>query len=101
MHEVEEWKSKYGSSGLQFVAVHLPFHESDNDVQLVRETTRKLELVESVAVDNGRVLSQKFGCEYAPAYFLFDREWKLSCRAAGLYGLKLVETSLEKLFQKS
>ena len=100
---VARWRDERAADGLRVVAVHMPRHESDTDVEKVREVVGEYQITEPCAVDNEHKLKDAFQNEqgYVPAYYLFDAEGKLRCFAAGERGINLVAASLERLLPKS
>jgi hypothetical protein len=91
------WKEAYAPAGLRFIAVHLPRRSEDSDVERVREAVAHRGVTDPCAVDNGRVLADRFHTgEVWPYYFFFDAEGKLRSRAAGGMGLRLLENALKR-----
>ena len=100
---VARWRDERAGDGLRVVAVHMPRHESDTDVEKVRDAVAEYQITEPCAVDNEHKLKEAFKNEqgYVPAYYLFDAEGKLRCFAAGERGINLVAASLERLLPKA
>ena len=100
---VARWRDERAADGLRVVAVHMPRHESDTDVEKVRECVGQYQITEPCAVDNEHKLKEAFKNDhgYVPAYYLFDAEGKLRCFAAGERGINLVAASLERLLPKA
>jgi thiol-disulfide isomerase/thioredoxin len=99
MPTVREWKAKYEPMGLNFVSIHMPRQEEDTDLSKVKEQVAAYGIDEPCGVDNLHQAAQAFENEWVPAYFLFDAEGKLKYRAAGEFGLKMLQTALEKMFE--
>jgi len=97
---VAEWREKYRDAGLRVIAIHMPRYPEDINVDAVRETADKYQIIEPRAIDNEHKLRDAFQNEhgYVPAYYLFDEEHKLKSFAAGEYGAKVMEPALERLF---
>ena len=96
---VAEWRDRHEAEGLRVVAVHMPRHEADTDVEAVREALSTYDITEPCAVDNGHKLRDAFQNEqgYVPAYYLFDAEGKLRGFAAGEFGVKVIGPALERV----
>lgn len=94
---LEEWRQKYGPKGLQFLAVHMPRQDSDTNVDEVKRQVEEYKISECCAVDNQQSLRGSFENEFLPAYFLFDSEGKMKFRAAGLNGIKMLQSALDKM----
>jgi len=100
MPQLNEIKKKYGALGLQTVAVHMPRYEADTDLDTVSEAMHANEIVEPTAVDSLHKLKDAFQNEqgWVPVYYLFDAEGKLKTRAAGEFGIGVLQPALDKMF---
>lgn len=99
MPATRQWKEKYEPLGLNFVSIHMPRQQEDTDVEKVKEQVASYGITEPCGIDNMHAAAQAFENEWVPAYFLFDSEGKMKSRAAGEYGLKMLQTALEKMFE--
>lgn len=100
MPQLHEIAKKYGEHGLQVISVHMPRYEADTDLDMVNQMIEDHEIKEPTAVDNLHKLKNAFQNEqgWVPVYFLFDAEGKLKTRAAGEFGVGVLQTALEKMF---
>ena len=99
MPALQALRDKYAPHGLRVVAVHLPMYDGDSDVARVRTLAAELGMTEPCAHDGEHALGDRFETGGMwPVYFLFDAENKLRRRAAGGFGVRFVETGLERLF---
>ncbi|MFZ1700182.1 MAG: TlpA disulfide reductase family protein [Pyrinomonadaceae bacterium] len=100
MPALNELKAKYGQLGLQTVAVHMPRYEADTDLDTVNEAIEANKITEPTAVDSQHKLKDAFQNEqgWVPVYYLFDAEGRLKTRAAGEYGIGVLQTALDKMF---
>jgi thiol-disulfide isomerase/thioredoxin len=100
MPQLNEMKAKYGALGLQTVAVHMPRYEADTDLDTVNQAIQDNKIDEAVAVDSLHKLKDAFQNEqgWVPVYYLFDAEGKLKTRAAGEFGITVLQTALDKMF---
>lgn len=100
MPQLNEIKKKYGALGLQTVAVHMPRYEADTDLDTVNEAMTANAITEPTAVDSLHKLKEAFQNEqgWVPVYYLFDAEGKLKSRAAGEFGVGVLQTALDKMF---
>ncbi len=98
MPKLQELKSKF--EDLKTIAVHMPRHEADTNLETVKETVEKFKIDDLCAIDNEHKLKEAFQNEqgWVPVYYLFDAEGKLKSHAAGEFGLGVVTTALEKMF---
>ena len=94
------WRDEKRDDGLRVIAVHMPRYPQDTDMEAVREAVTKYGLSEICAIDNEHKLRDAFGNDqgYVPAYYLFDAEGKLKTRAAGEFGIGVLQTALDKMF---
>ncbi len=100
MPQLNEIKKKYGALGLQTIAVHMPRYEADTDLDTVNEAIAANNIAEVCAVDSLHKLKDAFQNEqgWVPVYYLFDAEGKLKTRAAGEFGISVLQTALDKMF---
>ncbi len=100
MPTLNEIKAKYAPLGLQVVAVHMPRYEADTDLDTVNHAIEANKLDEPVAVDSLHKLKDAFQNEqgWVPVYYLFDADGRLKTRAAGEYGVTVLQTALDKMF---
>lgn len=100
MPQLNEIKKKYGALGLQTVAIHMPRYEADTDMNTVNEAITANNITEATAVDSLHKLKDAFQNEqgWVPVYYLFDAEGKLKTRAAGEFGIGVLQTALDKMF---
>jgi thiol-disulfide isomerase/thioredoxin len=100
MPQLNEIKAKYGSLGLQTIAIHMPRYEADTDLDTVNEVMNSHHIDEPTAVDSLHKLKDAFQNEqgWVPVYYLFDAEGKLKTRAAGEFGVTVLQTALDKMF---
>lgn len=100
MPQLREMSAKYGERGLQTIAVHMPRYEADTDLDMVNEAMFENGITEPVAVDSLHKLKDAFQNEqgWVPVYYLFDAEGKLKMRAAGEFGVSVLQTALDKMF---
>jgi thiol-disulfide isomerase/thioredoxin len=101
MPQLNEIKRKYGAMGLQTVAVHMPRYEADTDLDTVNQAIADNAIEEPTAVDSLHKLKDAFQNEqgWVPVYYLFDADGKLKTRAAGEFGVSVLQTALDKMFQ--
>lgn len=97
--QIAEWRDTMKPEGLRVIAVHMPRHEADTDVEIVHDAIVKYNITEPCAIDNEHKLRDEFQNDhgYVPAYYLFDAEGKLRSFAAGEYGLGILRSSLDRV----
>jgi len=85
---------------LRTIAVHMPRYEADTDLDTVNQAMKDNNIVEPTAVDSLHKLKDAFLNEqgWVPVYYLFDGEGKLKTRAAGEFGVSVLQTALDKMF---
>jgi thiol-disulfide isomerase/thioredoxin len=100
MPKLQELKAKYKDKGLKTVAIHMPRYEADTDVEKVKQTVAEHCIDDVCAIDNQHKLRDAFINEqgWVPVYYLFDADGKLKSRAAGEFGIGIVQQALEKMF---
>ena len=100
MPQLKELIAKYEPQGLRTVAVHMPRYEADTDLDTVNQAMADNNITEPTAVDSLHKLKDAFLNEqgWVPVYYLFDADGKLKTRAAGEYGVGVLQTALDKMF---
>jgi len=100
MPKLRDLKAKYKDKGLRTVAIHMPRYEADTNVENVKAAIAQHCIDDVCAIDNGHKLKDAFLNEqgWVPVYYLFDSEGKLKTRAAGEFGIGVLQTALEKMF---
>ena len=100
MPQLKELMAKYEPLGLQTVAIHMPRYEADTDLDTVNQAMLDNGITEPTAVDSLHKLKDAFQNEqgWVPVYYLFDAEGKLKTRAAGEFGVGVLQTALDKMF---
>lgn len=98
--QLRELIAKYKPNGLRSVAVHMPRYESDTDLAKVKTAVTEHCIDDICAIDNKHKLKDAFLNEqgWVPVYYLFDGDGKLKTRAAGEFGLGIIQQALEKMF---
>ena len=100
MPRLQELIRKYEPLGLQTIAVHMPRYEADTDLDTVNQAIVENGITEPTAVDSLHKLRDAFQNEqgWVPVYYLFDAEGKLKTRAAGEFGVGVLQTAFDKMF---
>ena len=100
MPQLHELIRKYEPLGLNAIAIHMPRYEADTDLDTVDQAMRDNHITEPTAVDSLHKLKDAFLNEqgWVPVYYLFDAEGKLKTRAAGEFGIGVLQTALDKMF---
>lgn len=95
--DINRWRDQYKDDNLKVVGVHIPRSEKDANMDPVKETIEKYELVHPQMIDNQHAVVDAFENEHVPAYYLFDQEGKLRHYQAGEKGLHMVEQRLKRV----
>ena len=100
MPQLHQLIKKYETAGLQTISIHMPRYEADTDLDTVNQAMIDNGIVEPTAVDSLHKLKDAFLNEqgWVPVYYLFDAEGKLKTRAAGEFGIAVLQTALDKMF---
>jgi thiol-disulfide isomerase/thioredoxin len=100
MPQVHELIRKFEPLGLRSIAVHMPRYEADTDLDTVNQAIKDNNINEPTAVDSLHKLKDAFQNEqgWVPVYYLFDADGKLKTRAAGEFGVGVLQMALEKMF---
>ena len=98
MPKLQTWRELYVPKGLEMIAIHCPRMKTDTNLEQVKSAVKGYGIVEPCGIDNMHKLKKAFENEFWPAYFLFDRDKSLKCRAAGNKGLSMLTPTLEEMF---
>lgn len=100
MPQLNDIIKKYGASGLQTISVHMPRYEADTDLDAVNAAMIANKIEAPTAIDSLHKLKDAFLNEqgWVPVYYLFNAEGKLKTRAAGEFGIGVLQTALDKMF---
>jgi len=94
---LHEWRDQYAAQGLRIVAVHLPMRDADRNRWLIRGALKDSWIRDPCALDHKGVLAERFETAGIwPYYFLFDAGGAMRSRAAGYFGLQLLEKALQR-----
>ncbi|MGV3615828.1 MAG: TlpA family protein disulfide reductase [Fimbriimonas sp.] len=100
MPAVQDWRAKYSPHGLRVVAVHMPRDAADLDIVAAKEDAAQSGIIEPCALDHSLKIADEFQNTFVPAYYLFDEQGNLKGRAAGAHGVWLLQSALDRLFEK-
>lgn len=78
-------------------AIHMPREESDYSENLVKEKVKQLEIIYPVYLDNELKISDRFGNQFVPAYYLFDQHQQLRFFKTGYFATKLLQQKIERI----
>jgi thiol-disulfide isomerase/thioredoxin len=100
MPQLQGLIEKYKPLGLHTIAVHMPRYEADTDLDTVNQAMTANGIEDVTAIDSLHKLKDAFQNEqgWVPVYYLFDAEGKLKTRAAGEFGISVLQTALDKMF---
>lgn len=100
MPEFNRLRNKYRNA-LNVVAVHMPRIKEDLDLNEIKLSVNKYGMIQPVFVDNSLRLTNQFGNQFVPAYYLFDRDGKLRHVQAGGGGMNLLEVRVKRLLEEA
>ena len=99
---VAKWRDKYAARGVAFIAVHQPRSEAELDVAAVsRDAIEDMLLTQPVAIDNDHAIVERFGNQFVPAFYVFNRLHELRHFQAGGKGFDRIEASIERILDES
>ena len=95
------WRDQYGPRGLRILSIHQPRGESELDVGAVTTDARdEMKMTQPCAVDNEHTLVERFGNQFVPAYYVFDRNHQLRHFQAGDKGYERIEAAIERVLSE-
>lgn len=99
MPKVNEFRDEYKDK-LNVVAVHMPRSPKELDVDDVKRVADEHGITQPIFVDNEHKLTDAFGNEYVPAYYVFDAEGKLRHSQAGGGGMKMLTKRVNRVLDE-
>lgn len=79
----------------------MPRIKEDLDLNEIKLSVNKYGMIQPVFVDNSLRLTNQFGNQFVPAYYLFDRDGKLRHVQAGGGGMNLLEVRVKRLLEEA
>jgi len=99
---VAEWRDTYAKRGVAFVAVHQPRSEAELDVDAVtKDALEEMKLTQPVAIDNDHAIVDRFGNQFVPAFYVFNRLHELRHFQAGGKGFERIEAAIERVLEEA
>jgi thiol-disulfide isomerase/thioredoxin len=104
-HDVAEtvasWRDTYGPQGLEVIAVHQPRSPEELDVAKVTEDALgPMHITQPCAIDNEHAIVDRFGNQFVPAFYLFNRNHELRHFQAGDKGHDRVVGAIERVLNE-
>lgn len=99
MPDVNEFRDRF-KEDLNVVAVHMPRSEDDLDLELIKSTAAEHDITQPIFVDSEMKLTDAFGNEHVPAYYVFDKIGQLRHFQAGGSGMKMLEKRVNRVLDE-
>ena len=97
MPYLQALRDGYLAHRLQTVAIHKPRGDAELDQAKVRAVADEIGVTETLVFDNDHKISEAFGVDAVPAYFLFDAEGRLRRHALGNFGVRMIGEAVKQL----
>jgi thioredoxin-like negative regulator of GroEL len=99
---VAAWRDKFEAQGVAFVAVHQPRSEDELDVEAVtKDALEEMKLTQPVAIDNTHAIVDRFGNQFVPAFYVFNRLHELRHFQAGGKGFERIEAAIQRVLDET
>ncbi len=99
---VARWRDTYQARGVAFIAVHQPRSEAELDVEAVtKDALEEMKLTQPVAIDNDHAIVDRFGNQFVPAFYVFNRLHELRHFQAGGKGFERIEAAIERVLDET
>lgn len=100
--QVEAWRDRFSSQGLEVIAIHQPRGPEELDVTRVTEDARgAMGLTQPCAIDNEHTLVDRFQNQFVPGYYVFNRKHELRHFQAGDKGYDRIVTAIERVLEET
>jgi len=97
-----QWRDRFSRQGVAFVAVHQPRSEEELDASAVtKDALEEMKLAQPVAVDNAHAIVDRFGNEFVPAFYVFNRLHQLRHFQAGGKGFERIEAAIARVLEET
>ena len=99
---VAEWRDKFAAHGVAFVAVHQPRSEDELNVEdITKDALEEMKLTQPVAIDNTHAIVDRFGNQFVPAFYVFNRLHELRHFQAGGKSFERIEAAIQRVLDES
>jgi len=99
--QLKVWRERFGKEGMIFIAIHQPRSETELDVEAVRkDALEEMGFTQPCAIDNKHTIVERFGNQFVPAYYVFDRAHQLRHFQAGDKGYDRIESAIERILHE-
>ncbi|MCZ2257171.1 TlpA family protein disulfide reductase [Sporosarcina sp. G11-34] len=99
MPTVNDFRDRF-KEHLSVVAVHIPRSEADLDIDFIKSTAIEHDIKQPIFVDNEMKLTNAFGNEHVPAYYVFDKGGQLRHFQAGGSGMQMLEKRVKRVLDE-
>ncbi|MCM3742688.1 TlpA family protein disulfide reductase [Sporosarcina luteola] len=85
---------------LNMIAVHMPRSEEDRDLQQIKKVAAQHGMTQSIFVDDNLTLTEAFGNQFVPAYYVFDKEGRLRHFQTDQSGMNMLKKRIDRLLNE-
>lgn len=97
-----QWRDRFASQGVAFVAVHQPRSEEELDVAAVEKDVREeMKLTQPCAIDNEHTIVDRFENQFVPAFYVFNRNHELRHFQVGGKGFGRIEAAISRVLDET
>lgn len=90
---------KYAND-LNVIAVHMPRNEQDIIIENVKAVRDYYKMKQPIMIDNDFSLTDRFGNQYVPAYYVFDHNGLLRHYQGGGGSLRILERRIQRVIEE-
>lgn len=99
MHYMNYFRDIY-KDRLSIIAVHMPRSEDDKNLQQVKEIAAEHSMKQPIFIDDDLKLTDAFGNQFVPAYYLFDRQGSLRHFQTDRSGMNMLKKRIDRLLNE-
>lgn len=100
MPHVNKLRDAY-EDDLHIIAVHMPRSRNDLDIEQINAVAKEHGIIQPIFVDSKQTLTNAFGNQYVPAYYLFDKDGKLRHFQSGGGGMGMLQKRVNRVLGKT
>ena len=94
---VNQWRDRFGKD-LALISIHQPRSPKELNIdEIIADALNAMKMTQHCAIDNDHAIVSRFGNQFVPGFYLFDRKHEFRHFQAGDKGHDRIVTMIEKV----
>ncbi|HEV3152710.1 MAG TPA: hypothetical protein VGZ02_02785 [Candidatus Baltobacteraceae bacterium] len=94
---VNEWRDRFGDD-LVLISIHQPRSPKELDIdEIIADALKAMHMTQHCAIDNDHAIVSRFGNQFVPGFYLFDRNHEFRHFQAGDKGHDRIVAIIERI----